>query len=134
MYPAICKVSSRRGCVCLQMCTYACIYAHREAIGLVLENGNEEWTISSQLIGFAFPFFLLPFCSSKTISLLARIPSMVIPCGQHSGLMLQSIFEHSALSICCVLAVCPYGAVSHGFRLLPARLGLQLTTCRLQGF
>lgn len=57
--PAICKVSSCRGCVFMQIYAYACIYAHREAIDLVLENRNEEWTISPQLMGFVFPLCLI---------------------------------------------------------------------------
>lgn len=89
----------------MQIYTYAFIYARREAMDLVLGNRNEEWTISSQLIGFAFPFSLLHFCSSKTISPLALIPPVVTACRQCSGLMLQPVFEHSAMSICCVLFV-----------------------------
>lgn len=59
---------------------------------------------------------------------------VVIPCRQCSGLMLQPFFEHSVLRIFYILVVSPYGAVSHGFLLPSARLGLQLAARRLQGF
>lgn len=109
------------------------MYAHREATGLVLEREqgmDKQLTVNWLYFSFLFASFLL-FQDNKPAG---DISPMVTPCRQHGGLMLQPVSEHSALSICCVPAACPYGAVSRGFCLLPARLGLQLTTCRLQGF
>lgn len=65
---------------------------------------------------------------------MAHISYVVTPCRHRSGLMLQPVFEHSACRICYVLAVSPYGAVSHSFFSPQAKLALQLAACRLQGF
>ena len=119
------------------MCAHVCIHTHREDKGLVLEDRNKAGTISSWLIFFAFPFFLLLFSyfnSSKKINLLARVSCVVTPCSQCGGLMLWPVWEHSVLRRCCVLAVSPHGAVSCSGFLPTAGLGLQLAACRLQGF
>lgn len=131
VYPAICKVSSCRVCVCLQMYTYACIYIH---IGYRPCPGEWERGMDNQLTVnwpcFSFLFALL-FQDNKP----SGLHPLHGPSLQAAGWFdVQPVLEHSAPSICCVLAACPYGAVSRGFCLPSARLALQLTTCRLQGF
>lgn len=95
------------GDVCVWRCTHiACMYAHRKSLGLALEREqgmDNQLTVNWLYISFLFASFLL-FQDNKPT---ADMPSVVTPCRQHGGLLLQPVFEHSALSICCVLAAFP---------------------------